>query len=73
MCPKCFLFPLFPSYENENGNENPCGVDEKRMKTMMHCWNHQYFDAGAGVVSSNGGGTVNQINIYLKNETKGII
>ncbi|XP_047171451.1 uncharacterized protein LOC124839614 [Vigna umbellata] len=42
-------------YENENANENPCGVDEKR---MMHCWNPQYFDGGAGVVSSNGGGTV---------------
>jgi len=45
-------------YENENGNENPCGVDEKRMKMMMHSWNPQYFDGGAGVVCPNGGGTV---------------
>ncbi|CAJ1827421.1 unnamed protein product [Sphenostylis stenocarpa] len=44
--------------ENENDNENPCEVDEKRMKMMMHCWNPQYFDGGAGVVCSNGGSTV---------------
>jgi len=46
------------AYENENAIENPCGIGENRMKMMMHCWNPQYFDAGAGVVSSNGGGTV---------------
>ncbi|ESW11616.1 hypothetical protein PHAVU_008G045300 [Phaseolus vulgaris] len=45
-------------YENGNANENPCGVDEKRMNMMMHCWNPQNFDGGAGVVCPNGGGTV---------------
>ncbi|KAL5167292.1 hypothetical protein HKD37_18G052039 [Glycine soja] len=42
--------------ENENGN--PCGVDEKRMMMMMHCWNNQYFDGRPGGMCSNGGDTV---------------
>ncbi|TKY65235.1 hypothetical protein E2542_SST08093 [Spatholobus suberectus] len=53
------VFPASSTIFDDGGdgceNENPCGVDEKRMMMMMHCWNPQSFDGGPGVVCSNGG------------------
>ncbi|KAK7394550.1 hypothetical protein VNO78_15081 [Psophocarpus tetragonolobus] len=51
------VFPASTIFDDGRQNDNPCGVDEKRMM-MMQCWNPQYYDGGPGVNCSNVGSTV---------------